>query len=217
MFKPITEKTLLELSKLHDKIKNHQFRKSPEKWLLDEYFDLYNKDLLDIIGRYTYDDDDYKLTNKGVYLYYRYIRDRWLHYKDSSFKDGYFHFNDNAEIWANPNIALINEAYHDLRGIKWSLKSNWDDNFYRKKYLGKFIETTEKILTVLHALIEGVEITEMSYPKEHREGQTLYKFVRNPLYDNDWTLEKYLHREWWEDKGYTDIEGDITYTNEIIK
>ena len=215
MFKPITEETLQKLSKLHDKIKNHQFRKSPEKWLLEEYFDLYNKTLYHIIGRYVY--DTYELANECSYLYYRSVSDRWLHYKDSNFKDGYYHYRDSAEIWANPNIALINEAYHDLRGITWTLKSNWDDNYYRKKYLGKFIETTEKMLTVLHALIEGVEITEMSYPKEYREGQTQYKFVRNPLYDNDWTLEKYLHREWWEDKGYTDIEGDITYTNEIIK
>ena len=215
MFKPITEKTLLELNKVHNKIKNHEFRKSPEKWLLDEYFDLYDETLCHIIGRYVY--DTYELSNKNIYLYYRSVLDRWLHYKSRDYKDGYFHYRDSAEIWANPNIALINEAYHDLRGIKWSLKGNWDNDFYRKKYLGKFIETTEKMLTVLHALIEGVEITEMSYPKEYREGQTHYKFVRNPLYDNDWTLEKYLHREWWEDKGYTDIEGDITYTNEIIK
>lgn len=214
--KPVTKETIDKLSIIHDKIKSHPFRKSPEKWLLDEYFDLYNNDLLGIIGRYTYDDDDYKLANKGVYLYYRYIRDRWFHYKDSSCKDGYFNFNDNAEIWSNPNIALINEAFHDLRGIKWALKSNWDNEYSKKKYLGKFIETTEKMLTILHALIEGVEITEMDYPKEHREGQTRYKFVRNPLYDNDWTLEEYLHREWWEDKGYTDIEGDVAYKNEFV-
>lgn len=24
------------------------------------------------------------------------------------------------------------------------------------------------------------------------------------LHDNDWTLEKYLHKVWWEDKGYED-------------
>ena len=60
------------------------------------------------------------------------------------------------------------------------------------------------MLTILHALIDGVEITEMDFPKEYKEGYTHYKFVRNPLYDNDWTLEKYLHKEWWEDKGYVD-------------
>ena len=202
MFKPISQETLDKLRVLHDKIKNHEFRKSPEKYLLDEYFDLYDDDIIKLIGRYVY--DTYELSNKGIYLYYRYVRDRVLHYKDSSSPDGYFHFKDNAEIWANPNIALINEAYHDLRGIKWALKSNWDNDFYKQKYLGRFIETTEKILTILHALIDGIDITEMDFPKEHHDGQTNYKFVRNPLYDNDWTLEKYLHKEWWEDKGYTD-------------
>ena len=215
MFKPISQETLSELRVLHDKIKNHPFRKAFEKDLLDEYYDLIDKKLCDIIGRYVY--DTYELSNKGIYLYYRYVRDRWLHYKSKDHEDGYFHFNDNAEIWANPNIALINEAYHDLRGIKWSLKSNWDNDFYKQKYLGRFIETTEKILTILHALIDGIEITEMDFPKEHREGQTHYKFVKNPLYDNDWTLEKYLYKEWWEDKGYTENYEDKTYVNKVKK
>lgn len=215
MFKPITDEALSELKVIHDKIKNHLFRKTLERYFLDEYFDLYDRDLLKIIGRYVY--NDYELTNNGEYLYYRYIYDRWLHYKDKNYKDGYFHYHDSAEIWSNPNIALINEAYHDLRGIKWSLISNWNNNFYKQKYLGRFVETTEKMLTILHALIDGVEITEMNFPKEHREGYTCYKFVRNPLYDNDWTLEKYLHREWWEDKGYTDIPESTVYVNELIK
>ena len=196
--KPISEETINKLSLLHDKIKNHSFRKNPELYLLDEYYELCDKGLDNIIGRYVY--DTYELSREGIYLYYRYVRDRWLHYKDSSYPDGYFHFNDTAEIWSNPNIALINESFHDLRGIKWALKSNWE----RPEYLGKFIETTEKNLTILHALIEGIDITEMNYPKEYREGYTNYKFVRNSLYDNDWTLEKYLHRVWYEDKGYID-------------
>ena len=212
MFKPITEKTLERLRALHDKMKEHPFRKGPERYLLEEYFNLYNKDLLEIIGRYV--NDTYELEQKGIYLYYRYVRDRWLHYKDDSFEDGYFHFNDNAEIWANPNIALINEAYHDLRGIKWSLVSNWDNDFYKQKYLGKFIETTEKMLMILHALIDGADITEIDYPKEREYGgQTHYKMIKNPLYDNDWTLEKYLHKEWWEGKGYTDDIEAKQYVN----
>ena len=215
MFKPITEETLSKLKVIHDKIKNHPFRKTLERYLLDEYFDLYDRDLLKIIGRYEY--NDYELTNNGEYLYYRYVSDRWLHYKDENYKGGYYHYHDNTEIWSNPNIALINEAYHDLRGIKWTLKSNWEKSDYlKKKYLGRFIETTEKMLTILHALINGVEISEMDYPKEYKDGQTHYKFVQNPLYDNDWTLEKYLHREWWEDKGYTDIPEDTFYENEMI-
>ncbi len=196
--KPISEETINKLSLLHDKIKNHPFRKSPELYLLDEYYELCDKGLDNIIGKYVY--DTYELSKEGIYLYYRSIHDRWLHYKDSSFPDGYFHFNDITEIWSNPNIALINESFHDLRGIMWALKSNWK----RSEYLGKFIETTEKNLTILHALIEGIDITEMNYPRKYREGYTNYKFVRNPLYDNDWTLEKYLHRVWYEDKGYID-------------
>lgn len=212
MFKPITEETLSKLKVIHDKIKNHPFRTTLENYLLQEYFDLYDRELCYVIGKYVY--DSYKLSNEGVYLFFRYVRDRWLHYKDDSFEDGYYHSNDVTEIWANPNIALINEAYHDLRGIKWRLVANWDNDFYKKEYLGKFVETTEKMLTILHALIDGVEITEMDFPKEHRDGQTHYKFVKNPLYDNDWTLEKYLHREWWEDKGYT---NDVEIKNYINK
>lgn len=213
--KPITKETIDKLGILHNKIKNHLFRKSFEKELLDEYYEMYRKDLFDIIGEYVY--DTYELSKEGVYLYYRSVKDRWLHYKSSDFSDGYWHYRDSAEIWSNPNIALINSAYHDLSGIKWSLKSNWDNNIYKKKYLSKFIETTEKILTILHALIEGVEITEMDFPMEHRDGEVHYKFVKNPLYDNDWTLEKYLHKEWWEDKGYTDDDGTKEYINEPKK
>jgi hypothetical protein len=38
--------------------------------------------------------------------------------------------------------------------------------------------------------------------------------VQNPHYDNDWTLEKYLHKEWWEDKGYVD-DGDTENKNYV--
>lgn len=213
MFNPITEEKLSKLRALHDRIKAHPFRKTLERCYLDEYFNLFNKDLYSIIGRYT--SDSYELERQCIYSFYRSSYDRWLHFKDSSFEDGYFHFKDVTEIWSNPNIGLINEAYHDLRGIKWSLVSNWDNDFYKKEYIGKFVETTEKMLTILHALIDGVEITEMDFPKEHRDGQTHYKFVKNPLYDNDWTLEKYLHREWWEDKGYTD--DDVESKNYVNK
>ena len=59
---------------------------------------------------------------------------------------------------------------------------------------------------LLHNLIDGELITSMSFPVEgsFSKDQTTYKMVQNPLYDNDWTLEKYLHRVWWEDKGFED-------------
>lgn len=55
MFKPISQETLSKLRELHDKIKNHEFRKSPEKYLLDEYFNLYDDDILELIGKFVYD------------------------------------------------------------------------------------------------------------------------------------------------------------------
>lgn len=198
-----TEEDLKKLRILHDKIKNHDFRKAPEKYLLDEYANLLDHEVTNYIGQFAHGDYDEK-NHRWNYKYYRYVRDRWLHYKDSSKPDGYFHYNDTAEIWSNPNIALYNEAMHDYRGIIWALKANWDNEYWHKYYFAKFTETSEKLLMLLHALIDGVQITEMSFPKERKEGQTEYKMVQNPLYNNDWTLEKYLHKEWYEDKGYVD-------------
>jgi len=198
-----TEEDLKKLRILHDKIKNHDFRKAPEKYLLVEYANLLDHEVINYIGQFAHSDYDEK-NYRWNYKYYRYVKDRWLHYKDSSKPDGYFHYNDTAEIWSNPNIALYNVAMHDYRGIIWALKANWDNEYWHKYYFAKFTETSEKLLMLLHALIDGVQITEMSFPKEHREGQTEYKMVQNPLYDNDWTLEKYLHKEWYEDKGYVD-------------
>ena len=59
---------------------------------------------------------------------------------------------------------------------------------------------------LLHNLIDGELVISMSFPaeKSFSEDQYTYKMVQNPLYDNDWTLEKYLHKVWWEDKGYED-------------
>ena len=198
-----SEEDLKKLRILHDKIKNHNFRKSPEKYLLDEYFDLLDHEVMNYIGQFCYPEYD-EVNNKWNYRYYRWVRDRWLHYKDSSKPDGYFHYNDDAEIWSNPNIGLYNEAMHDYRDIKWSLKSNWDNEYWYKYYFAKFTETSEKLLMILHALIDGVQITEMSFPKPRKTDQTEYKMIQNPLYDNDWTLPKYLHKEWYEDKGYVD-------------
>ena len=187
---------------LHDKIKNHEFRKSPEKYLLDEYAELLDHSAMEIIGRYVYDDRDNR-----TYKYYRYEHDRMKHFIDSNSPDGYFHYKDTSEIWSNPNIALYNEAMHDFRGIWWSLRANWDNGFWHSHYFGRFTETAEKLLILMHKLIDGELITEMDFPTEKGsfdKKYTKYKFVQNPHYNNDWTLEKYLHRVWWEDKGYED-------------
>jgi len=199
MYKEILKEDLDKCKVLHDKIKNHEFRKNPQLYLLDEYAKLFEEvdDALTVFDWENYD---------RVYRYYRYVKDRMLHYKMSDSPDGYFHYKDGAEIYANPNIALISYAMHDFRGIWWKLRENWNSNGVFKDLYGKFTETTEKMLMILHNLIDGELVTSISYPVERlfSKDQCTYKMVQNPHYDNDWTLEKYLHKEWYEDKGYVD-------------
>ena len=204
MIKEVLEEDIKKGRGLHDKIKNHLFRKTPELYLLDEYAQLF-EDVNDIFGRYSHKEYD-REHNCWNYRYYRGVKDRWLHYISSNHPDGYFHFNDIAEIYTNPNIAIMDYAMHDFRGIWWKLKSNWGNSALYKDNYGRFTETTEKILMLLHNLIDGELVTSMSFPAERSfsEDQYTYKMVQNPLYDNDWTLEKYLHKVWWEDKGYED-------------
>lgn len=168
-------------------------------YLLDEYAKLF-EEVNNALEEY-----DWENYNR-VYRYYRYVKDRMLHYKMSDSPDGYFHYQDGAEIYANPNFALINYAMHDFRGIWWKLRENWDSHTVFKDLYGKFTETTEKMLMILHNLIDGELVTSISYPVERlfSKDQCTYKMVQNPHYDNDWTLEKYLHKEWYEDKGYVD-------------
>ena len=204
MLKEVLKEDLEQGRILHDKIKNHLFRKNPELYLLDEYAQLF-EDVNDIFGAYVHEEYDNE-NHCWKYRYYRSVRDRWLHYVCSSNPDGYFHFNDAAEIYTNPNIAIMDYAMHDFRGIWWKLKSNWDSPTLYKDNYARFTETTEKILMLLHNLIDGELVTSMSFPVERSfsKDQCTYKMVQNPLYDNDWTLEKYLHKVWWEDKGYED-------------
>lgn len=194
---------LERLRVLHDKIKNHPFRKDPQKYLLDEYAELF-QEAGSIISEFA--PDGYDENYNRLYKYYKGVRDRWLHYKDSHSKDGYFHYNDVTEIWSNPTIAIYNYSIHDFNGIWWKLKANWDNNFYYKDLYGRFTETTEKRLMLIHNLINGELITEMKFPVERcfSKDYEEFKMVQNPNYDNQWTLPKYLHKVWWEDKGYED-------------
>lgn len=201
---PVPSKEDIEKLKiLHDKIKNHEFRKNPQKYLLDEYAELF-KQVYNIIPQFANEEYDYE-NHCYKYLYYRGVKDRWLHYKDSHKPDGYFHYNDIAEVWSNPTIALYNYSVHDYNGILWKLKSNWD-GIHFKDLFGRYTETAEKRLILIHSIINGELITEMSFPFDriYSKDYCTYKMVRNPHYDNDWTLEKYLHKEWYEDKGYVD-------------
>lgn len=201
MYKEVLQEDLDKCKILHDKIKGHEFRKNPQRYLLDEYAGLF-EDVNDICAEFDWDDKSYQ----RIYRYYRYVNDRTLHYLKSDSPDGYFHLNGGAEIYTHPNLALINYAMHDFRGIWWRLKSNWDRPAFFKDLYGRFTETTEKMLMILHNLINGEMITSISFPYERSfsKEQSTYEMVRNPHYDNDWTLKKYLHKEWYEDKGYVD-------------
>lgn len=201
MYKEILKEDLEKVTILHNKIKNHEFRKNPQLYLLGEYVNLF-EDVNNILKGWNWDDTHYQI----VYKYYRYVKDRTLHYLNSNSPDGYSHYKDGAEIYAHPNIALIDYAMHDFRGLTWKLKTHWNNPTLFKPLFGKFTETTEKMLMILHNLINGEMITSISFPYENTfsKEQSTYEMVQNPHYDNDWTLKKYLHKEWYEDKGYVD-------------
>ena len=210
---PAPSKEDLEKGRLlHDQIKNHIFRKSPELYLLDEYTELFQK-VFRLFSQYNYLDDCQPGMANGNYKYYRWVRDRWLHFKDSREADGYFHYNDAAEIYSNPTIAILNYAFHDFNDLTSKLKIHWTRNNFTmysseidKKIFGRFLEYSEKVLLLLHRLIDEDLVTEYSFPSANvgKDDPVIYKMVHNPLYDNDWTLEKYLHKIWYEDKGYVD-------------
>ena len=197
MNQELDKEDLERLKILHDKIKNHEFRINPQKYLLDEYADLFK---LGLLYKYEYKDGEM------IYRYHRVVHDRMLHYKDSHSADGYFHCKSSAEIYSNPNIALFDYATHDFNAIWWKLRANWGSERYHQDLFQRFTETAEKRLILLHNLINGELITSMSFPLESvfSKKECEYKMVQNPLYDNDWTLEKFLHKEWWEDKGFVD-------------
>lgn len=190
MIKTPTSEDLEKGRELHDKIKNHPFRLCPQIQHLDEYvklFDLANN----LFGRYVLDYFDHD-TLKNVYKYHTVEKeDRY---------DGDNKYTHYVDIWSNPTIALLDESMHDLRSISMKLKWYWKDDTFRKGYLGSFIETTEIWLQLLHRLIEGVEINEISFPKDKfsydgKYEYKFYKYVKNPKYNNNWTLEKELPYE----------------------
>ena len=78
MIKEVLEEDIKKGRVLHDKIKNHLFRKTPELYLLDEYAQLF-ENINDIFGRYSHEEYD-REHNCWNYRYYRGVKDRWLHY-----------------------------------------------------------------------------------------------------------------------------------------
>lgn len=173
---------------LHDKIKAHPFRLEPQLYLLDEYDELINN-ISRLFSRYSElgVDENYRT----LYKYHR------LEFVTEKIKDVHGNeteYENPIDIWSNPTIALINEAMHDYRELHISLKLNWDNDFLRKKFLEKYIETSEKLLQLLHRVIKNEITTELSFPKTrfYEKEQTIYKYVQNPKYNNDWTLEYFL-------------------------
>lgn len=185
---PVPNKEDIEKGKiLHDKIKSHQFRFEPQLYLLEEYDELI-EDIQRLFSRYDEECFD-KETWKTTYKYHR------VEFEKRT--DKYGEYMHTIDIWSNPTIALINEAMHDYCGIMMYLKCNWENDFYRKHYLPKYIEMTETLLQLLHKLIDGEIVSECSFPKKQmhfkkENDYTHYKYARNGKYNNEWTLESEL-------------------------
>ena len=57
-------------------------------------------------------------------------------------------------------------------------------------YREKFYQMTETMLTLIHFLIEDRELAEATFPGERSYSKdTHYEFVKNPKYNNFWTLK----------------------------
>ena len=166
---------------LHDRIKSHPFRMCPQIHWLDEYHELFES-VNNLFGRYVHDYFDHN-TWRTVYKYHAIEKEE----KNNNDSGTYTHYVD---VWSNPTIALMDESMHDFRGIYRNLKVYWKDDCFRKFYLGKYIETSEIVLQLLHSLIDGNIITEISFPQSRGKNYTFYKYVRNPKYNNNWTLER---------------------------
>lgn len=170
---------------IHDQIKNHDFRKTPELYLLEEYDDLFAHKLYDIVCGWGKRDIVTNENGEKVYEYSFCKLERkvcnvsWSNKPESI----------SIEVWSDPNIALINYAIHDYNGIRWRLSSRWKNGGDVKVLLSKYIETTELMLMIFHKLLEGEEVSEVKYPKDNSvDGTYSYvQFVRNPKFDNYWT------------------------------
>ena len=62
---------LEKLKAIHDRIKNHEFRHNPQRYLVKEYAQLF-EDAVDIISRYTKDGEKYDWDKKCMVYFWRY-------------------------------------------------------------------------------------------------------------------------------------------------
>jgi len=181
----LTEEEIIKGWGIHNKIKNHDFRKCPELYLMEEYEDLIYNKMVGLINGWSVKDIVTNENGEKVYEGAFCNLKRELCNVSWSKKPEMI----SIEVWSNPNIALINDAVHDFNGIRWSLQSIWKSGGDIKIKLSKFIETTELMLMIFHKLLEGEEITEIKYPRNNNiDGTyTYYKYERNPRFDNYWT------------------------------
>lgn len=183
----LTEEEIKKGWEIHNKIKNHDFRKKPELYLLDEYENLIYNQMYKLVCGYSVKDIVTNENGKKVYEYAFHNLEKKI-CNVSWAKEPQ---RISIDIWSNPNIALINEAIHDHNGIKWRLSSAWrnGDDAKVKILLSKYIETTELMLMVFHKLLEGLEVSEIKYPKDNNVNGTYsyVRFERNPRFNNYWT------------------------------
>lgn len=181
----LNEEELKKGWEIHNKIKNHDFRKQPELYLMDEYEDLIYNHMYVLVSGWRAKDIVTNEKGEKVYEYSFHNLERCLCNVSWSKKPETI----SIDVWSNPNMALINDAIHDFNGIRWRLKSVWKSGGDTTILLGKFIETTELMLMIFHKLLEGEEITEVKYPKDNSIPGTysFYQYVRNPKFNNNWT------------------------------
>lgn len=181
----LTEEEIKKGWIIHDKIKNHDFRKCPELYLMEEHEDLIYHQMYDLICGWRVEDivtdenGEKKYQKAFVKLERKVCNVSWSKKPEMI----------SIEVWSNPNIALINDAIHDFNGIRWKLRSIWKSGGDINILLGKFIETSELMLMIFHKLLEGDEITVIKYPRDNSVKNTYseYQYVRNPKFDNYWT------------------------------
>ncbi len=185
----LTEEEIKKGWIIHDKIKNHDFRKQPELYLLEEYENLVYKQLYELVCGWSVKDIVTNENGEKVYEYaFHNLEEETCNVSWSSTPQ-----TISIDVWSNPNIALINDAIHDFNGIRWRLRSRWNsmgiDDPITQILLGKFIETVELMLMLFHSLLDGVEITEVKYPKDNsnKDSYVLYRYERNPRFNNNWT------------------------------
>lgn len=176
---------------LHNKAKNHPFRKDPQLYLLDEYKDIL-MDMYHLVALYKIESEK---TVNGKHVTIHMFHDavsKMLNVPWSKEPQ-----RVTIDIWSNPGIAIINEAIHDLNAITWTLRYSWHhvEEIGHQEVLGRFIEYTETFLMVFHKLLEGIEVNNVKFPKQTGDRYTEYIFVQNPRYNNLWTYPFYLKDE----------------------